>query len=151
MSPQFDVTGSLAAQMWKAKTGEAVDGVVALDPVALRALVKVSGPVEVQGKQIDADNIVREILLQQYLDYAKDNPTTTACPGERAAPGAQRPHRPSHRRASLDQVDWQVADLVDDLRSAARGRHVMFWSPDPRSSAGLACRRRLRRAAPRRL
>ena len=49
----------LAAQMWKARTGEDVDGVLALDPIALRALVKVSGPVDVQGTHIDADNIVQ--------------------------------------------------------------------------------------------
>jgi hypothetical protein len=131
MSPQFDVTGALAAQMWKAKTGEDVDGVVTLDPLALKALVKVSGPVEVGGKRIDADNIVQEILLQQYVDYAAENPN----PEDDLPVNAQRRERNGEiARAIVDQLDkvgWHLPDLVDDLRSAARGRHVMFWSSKP--------------------
>ena len=131
MSPQFDVTGALAAQMWKARTGEDVDGVIALDPIALRALVKVSGPVDVQGTHIDADNIVHEILLQQYVDYAKENPNAD---GDVPANQQRRERNGDIARAivdKLDQVGWHLSDLVDDLRTAARGRHVMFWSPKP--------------------
>jgi hypothetical protein len=131
MSPQFDVTGALAAQMWKARTGEDVDGVLALDPIALKALVKVSGPVDVQGTHIDADNIVHQILLQQYVDYAKDNPTAD---GDVPANEQRRERNGDIARAivdKLDQVGWHLSDLVDDLRTAARGRHVMFWSSKP--------------------
>ena len=128
MSPQFDVTASLAAQMWKAKTGESVDGVVALDALALRSLVKVSGPVEVAGKRIDAGNVVDEILFQQYQDY----------PSIQDDPAADEPSNQARRERNgviaraiverLDQVGWDIANLVDDLRAAARGRHLLFWS-----------------------
>ena len=131
MSPQFDVTGSLAAQMWKAKTGEDVDGVFALDAVALQALIKVSGPVLVEGKVIDADNVVNEILLQQYLDY----PSAASDPeSDLPANRARRDRNGVIARAIVDQLDkkgWDIADLVDDLRRAARGRHVLFWSSKP--------------------
>ena len=127
-SPQFDVTGSLAAQMWKAKTGESVDGVLALDPIALRALVKASGPVDVAGKRIDAGNVVKEILFQQYQDYPAISTDTKAdAPSNRA----RRERNGVIARAiveKLDRVGWDVADLVDNLRSAARGRHLLFWS-----------------------
>ena len=128
MSPQFDVTGSLAAEMWKAKTGESVDGVLALDALALRALVKASGPVEVEGTRIDAGNVVNEILFQQYQDY----PTDVRDP-ESDLPGnqARRERNGVIARAivqKLDLVGWDIANLVDDLRSAARGRHLLFWS-----------------------
>jgi hypothetical protein len=128
-SPQFDQTGALAAQMWKAKTGETVDGVLALDPVALRALVKISGPVEVQGVRIDDGNIVKQILLQQYLDAAKQDPN-----GGTPANEQRRERNGEIARAiveQLDKVGWHLPDLVDDLRSAARGRHVLFWSSEP--------------------
>lgn len=131
MSPQFDVTGRFAAQMWKAKTGETVDGVVALDPIALRALVKVSGPVEVGGSKVDAGNIVREILLQQYIDYATEN----THPEDDLPVNAERRERNGEIARAivdrLDMVEWKIPDLVDDLRSAARGRHVLFWSDQP--------------------
>jgi hypothetical protein len=130
-SPQFDVTAQLAAQMWKAKTGQDVDGVLALDPIALRALVKASGPVDVQGTHIDADNIVHEILLQQYIDYARENPNAD---GDAPANQQRRERNGEIARAivsKLDRVGWRLPDLVDDLRIAARGRHVLFWSPKP--------------------
>lgn len=136
MSPQFDVTGRLASEMWQAKTGESVDGVLALDPIALKALVKVSGPVQVDGKQIDEGNLVNEIMLQQYLDY----------PVDENDPDSELPYNDQRRerngviaRAIVDQLDksgWNIADLVDDLRSAGRGRHVMFWSSKPNQQRG---------------
>ncbi len=136
LSPQFDVTGALAAQMWKAKTGESVDGVIALDALAMRALVKVSGPVDVEGTRIDADNVVQEILLRQYQDF----PDGVLDPGsELPANRARRERNGVIARAIVDQLDrvgWNIADLVDDLRSAARGRHILFWSPDPEQQRG---------------
>jgi hypothetical protein len=136
MSPQFDVTGALAAQMWKAKTGQDVDGVVALDALALKALIKVSGPVEVDGTRVDEHNVVKQILLEQYIDAAKQ-----LGPGvdDRPANKVRRERNGVIAKAivdKLDQVDWHVADLVDDLRSAARGRHVLFWSGRPAQQRG---------------
>lgn len=131
MSPQFDVTGSLAAQMWKAKTGESVDGVLALDAIALRGLVKASGPVDVAGTLIDEGNVVNEILFQQYQDYPSDVQDPEAdVPGNQA----RRDRNGVIARAivqKLDLVGWDIANLVDDLRSAARGRHLLFWSSKP--------------------
>ncbi|MBK5287155.1 MAG: DUF4012 domain-containing protein [Acidimicrobiia bacterium] len=138
MSPQFDVTGSLAAQMWKAKTGEDVDGVFALDAVALHALIKVSGPVIVDGKVIDEGNVINEILLQQYLD----TPSAATDPeSDLPANRARRDRNGVIARAIVDQLDkagWDIADLVDDLRSAARGRHVLFWSSKPEQQRAWA-------------
>ena len=89
--------------MWKAKTGEAVDGVIAIDPIGLQALIEVSGPVVVDGKLITKDNVVQEILLQSYLDYEADpdDPNSGAAPTqdrrervERHRPGDRGPARP---------------------------------------------------------
>ncbi len=136
MSPQFDVTAELAARMWKAKTGEDVDGVLAIDAIALRALVAVSGPVEVDGRIIDRDNVVREVLLQQYLD----NPTDGSVPGTDVALNDVRRDRNGAIAQAIvgrmDEVGWDISSLVDDLRDAARGRHVLFWSADPVQQRG---------------
>jgi hypothetical protein len=131
MSPVFPPNAALAAQMWKAKTGESVDGVIAIDPIGLQALLEVSGPVVVDGKIITKDNVVREILLQQYLDD----------PGsDRSDPNAVRRERSSDiARAIIDQLNakgWDVATLVDDLQHAAQGRHVMAWSSKPEQQRG---------------
>ena len=109
---------------------------LALDPIALRALVKVSGPVDVQGTHIDADNIVHEILLQQYIDYAKENPNADGdVPGQRSAPGAQRRDRPRHRRPARQ---GGLAPLRPGRRPAERRRAVATCSsgrPSPSSNA----------------
>ena len=134
MTPRFADNAALAAQMWKAKTGETVDGVIAIDPIGLKALIEVSGPVTVEGKVITKDNIVREMLLQSYLDYGSD----TGRDG--VAGNVQRRERASViARAIVDQLDgkgWDVATLVDDLQHAAQGRHVLAWSSKPEQQRG---------------
>ncbi len=137
MSPRFPDNAALAARMWQAKTGEAVDGVIAIDPVGLQALLEVSGPVVVEGKTITKDNVVREILLQQYLDYETPDPSN---PNSGHAPTMARRERSSDiARAVIDQLDakgWDVATLVDDLQHAAQGRHVLAWSSKPEQQRG---------------
>lgn len=136
MSPNFPANAKLAAAMWKAKTGEQVDGVIAIDPLGLQALMEVSGPVVVDGKVITKDNVVKESLLQSYLDY-ESNPND---PNSGQAPTAQRHERSSDiARAIVDQLDakgWDVANLVSDLQSAAQGRHVLAWSSKPEEQRG---------------
>ena len=48
-SPRFDANAELATQMWKASTGQDVDGVMAIDIDALRAMLAATGPVVVDG------------------------------------------------------------------------------------------------------
>lgn len=127
MSPSFPASAELAARMWKARTGEDVDGVFAIDPFGLQALMEVSGPVVVDGKPITRDNVVRETLLQQYLDYEGDDE-------DPAGTEARRERLSDIARAVIDQLDqkgWDVATLIEDLQRAARGRHVLAWSPIP--------------------
>jgi hypothetical protein len=131
MSPDFPASAELAARMWQARTGQAVDGVIALDPIALRALVEASGPVQVDGKTIDAGNVVHELLLQQYVDFhgADVDPNQQAQSNE-----ARREYSSAVARAIIDQLDvtgWDVPELVSDLSEAAEGRHILAWSSKP--------------------
>ncbi|MBM3673558.1 MAG: DUF4012 domain-containing protein [Actinobacteria bacterium] len=127
MSPQFDANAQLAAQMWQARTGETVDGVLMLDPVALKRLLAVVGPVEVDGKTIDSANVLHELLLQQYLDFAPSESPD-------ADQEARRERLSAVARAvvaKLDSSGWDTARLVEQLRRAAEGRHVLAWSSKP--------------------
>lgn len=124
MSPRFPTTGSLAAQMWKARTGEAVDGVIVLDPVALRSLLAVTGPVTVDGRRIDEGNVVNEVMIEQYRGF---DPTWSEQTERRERLSATA--RAAIR--ALDERGWGTSDLLDELRTAARGRHVLAWSGRP--------------------
>lgn len=119
-SARFDSQAELAARMWEDRTGEQVDGVLALDPVALRALLAATGPVEVEGEAIDARNVVAEILLEQYRGLV-------GYPEEQA----RRDRLNEIARAAIENLEtsgWETVDLVDELRKAAAGRHILAWS-----------------------
>lgn len=123
-SPRFEVTGPLAAEMWRARTGDTIDGVLALDPLALQALLAAEGPVDVAGRTISMEDVVQYLLLQQYRDAPPGDPDQQA----------RRDRLGEVARTSVDRLDageYQPADLVDTLRGAAAGRHILAWSRDP--------------------
>jgi len=130
MTPRFPATARLAARMWEARTGERVDGVLAVDPFALRAVIAATGPVEVDGRSITKDNVVRELQLEQYRTVSDD-----PVPELEAADQITRRERLSRVAgaviARLDATDWDLARLVDELVPSARGRHVLAWSAVP--------------------
>jgi hypothetical protein len=120
-SPRFDVTAPLAAEMWRAATGDSVDGVLALDPLALRALLAAEGPVSVGGRTLAAQDVVEYLLLQQYREAPPGDPDQQA----------RRDQLGDVARSSVDRLDagqYEPSDLVDSLRGAGRGRHVLAWS-----------------------
>ena len=119
-SPRFDVAGPLAARMWEARGGGRVDGVLALDVAALRAILEVIGPVTVNGRRVGDDNVVELLLHEQYVEHAAD-------PNQ----DPRREELGEIARAVVDAVqdrDWSVADMARELGEAARGRHILAWS-----------------------
>ena len=127
-SPRFDANAQLATQMWKASTGQDVDGVIAIDIEALRAMLAATGPVVVDGNQIDATNVVNDVMLQQYA---------------RLAPN----HDEAQRREELSLIasavvdklqngNWDPERLASELVDVASGRHLMLWSAHPDEQAG---------------
>lgn len=120
-SPRFDVTAPLALEMWNAATGETLDGVVALDPIALQALLAAQGSIEVDGHELDDDNVLRYIFYDQYHE------------GDPAS--YERRERLSAIASAtldaLDSRDLETATLVDGLSAAASGRHVLAYAVDP--------------------
>jgi hypothetical protein len=129
-SPRFDANAELAAQMWKASTGQDVDGVMALDIVALRGLLEVTGPVEVDGVTISAKNVLDDVMLRQYL---------------RAAAA----HTEDERREDLSLVasavvdrlqngSWDGERLASELVDIAAGRHLLLWSARAEEQKGWA-------------
>jgi hypothetical protein len=128
-TPRFDANADLARQMWKSTTGEDVNGVIALDILALRSLLMATGPVEVDGREISADNVVRFLMIDQY----QETPT--------GSQRARREYLSDVARAVVDRIeagDWDVTSLVTRLSDAVEGRHLMLWSADPAAEAGWA-------------
>lgn len=72
-TPDFPRTGVIAKALWKAHAGQDVDGVIAIDPVFLQNMLKVSGGVTLQdGVTLDGTNAAQYLLSQVYADKPVD-------------------------------------------------------------------------------
>ncbi len=122
LSPRFETTAQLVADMWSETGGIDVDGVLWTDPFALAAILEVTGPVETEEGTLTADNVVDVLLNGQYLDLPLDNAGNTLRK-ERLATIA-----PAILVAMLERDIDEVA-LVRALARVVNGRHIMAWSP----------------------
>lgn len=119
-SPRFDVAAPLAAEMWVAAGNRPVDGVMVLDPIALKGLLRATGAVEVEDRRFDSNNIEEELLHAQYLRF----PSEEERPERREGLG-------NIARAifsALDAGSWRLPDLAGGLSDAAGGRHLLMWA-----------------------
>jgi Protein of unknown function (DUF4012) len=67
--PDFPTGAKLAQEQWKLKTGQTVDGVIAIDPIVLTYMLHASNPLTLSsGKTLTAEG-VRKLLFQDV--YAK--------------------------------------------------------------------------------
>ncbi len=124
VSPRFDVSADMAARMWEKTRGVQIDGVMAVDPIVLKALLKAVGPVQVNGRNIGPNNVVDQLLHQQYVDFEADADRDRA--GRQAVMGAVA----QAAFLSFDSFKWDASTLANGLAQAAQGRHLMLWSRD---------------------
>jgi hypothetical protein len=129
LSPRFDVQAPLAARMWVATGGPPVDGVLLLDPVAFSGVLRATGPVESEGRRLDADSVVRELLHDQYLRYTHEEADI-----RREGLG----HLARATFAALERGGWSLADLARGLLPVVDGRHLLAWSSRPAEQADWA-------------
>jgi hypothetical protein len=124
LTPQFDVNAPLAARMWQAVSGQAVDGVVAVDLVALQQVLSATGPVVVDGQQVGADNVLRILMHDQYLGLELSDQANALRRDRLGTLARSTVDALENRQVSLSSLATAVAD-------AAAGRHILAWSPDP--------------------
>ena len=69
MSPDFPSVGQVIAELYPQSGGQPVDGVIAVDPAGLAALLAFTGPLDVPGieQALTPDNAAGFLLRQQYL------------------------------------------------------------------------------------
>jgi hypothetical protein len=117
-SPNFPAVAPIFAAMAEASGIGPVDGVLFLDVVALRELLRAVGSVEVGGVAYDASNVERLVLHDLYVQFDRE----------------QRERRLEFAKLagetfrSLDRPGVKAAQLAAGLAEATAGRHVMAWS-----------------------
>jgi Protein of unknown function (DUF4012) len=69
MSPDFPSIGQVVAELYPQSGGQPVDGVIAVDPVGLAALLRLTGPIGVPdvADPLTPDNAAAFLLRDQYL------------------------------------------------------------------------------------
>ncbi len=70
-SPDFPTVDKVASQLYPQAGGEKVDGTMYVDPIALAALLKLSGPVHVDGLSypLTSSNAAQFLLHDQYTQF----------------------------------------------------------------------------------
>lgn len=118
--PDFRTGAPLAARMWELEFGHPVDGVIALDTVALGSLLAATGPVSLgDGTTLESSTAVDELLGGVYARVAD--------------PVAQDAYFASVAAAVFDAV-MSGSDplvLVRALAAAAEQGRLLVWSADP--------------------
>lgn len=129
LSPRFDETARMAAEMWAASGRGTVDGVIAIDVIGLQELLGIIGPVEVGGDQgattISADNVVQDLLLDQYEEFVDERDARRERLGLVAGSIFD----------TFNTTSWSASGLLRSLQRAGSGRHILLWSNDPTEQA----------------
>ena len=124
LTPDFPTSAALATRMWPHTAGgREVDGVIAVDVRGLAGLLRVTGPVEVDGVSYAADTIEQQLLRDQYVAFG-----TAAERRDRLGEVA------SAVFDSLERTRWPVDVLADEMWRAVILRHLMVWSKDPKEA-----------------
>ncbi len=100
-----------------------VDGVLEVDAVALRSLLEVIGPVELDGETYDASNVEQKVLNESYLRFDTF--------GEREQRVSVQANLAKAIFEAFKEREVPVTDLAFALRDAAQGRHLLARSDDP--------------------
>jgi len=126
--PDFTVSATLAREMWAREHGGAqVDGVLALDPVALSYLLEATGPVTLPtGDVLTAENAVPLLLNEVYQRYERPADQDTFFAAAAASVFD-----------ALAQGGVDPAALVAALARAGDEQRLLIWSAHPEDQTVL--------------
>ena len=68
LTPDFVRSGELTAAHWRAALGQELDGVVSIDTATIGLLLKATGPITVDGRELNSDNASKVLLSDVYLE-----------------------------------------------------------------------------------
>ncbi|MGB7980072.1 MAG: DUF4012 domain-containing protein [Candidatus Nanopelagicales bacterium] len=132
--PDFRTSGQNMVTAWNALDLPRVDGVITVDVAALSAILRVIGPVTVEGfGEVTADNVLRTVLVDAYREFPENIDGIEA----RLA-----------RMGANSELQSAVIDHLRDPRTALRAaralwdvtpsRHIQGYMTDPRLQSAVA-------------
>lgn len=128
LSPHFPYAAQIWRTMWEQQTGLKVDGVIAIDPVALSYLLGAVGPVTMaDGEVISKDNVVELTESTAYARFPTDQL-------------ARKQYLQDIANAVVEKITGQVKSprqLLDALGKAVSERRIAVWSAVPQEQTLL--------------
>lgn len=128
ISPDFRDAARIWAGMWQTKTGQRIDGAIAIDPTALSYLLRVTGPAHLSGAtEVSADDVVALTQQRQYALFPHDKQ-------------ARKRFTEAVSQAVADRLISGAASSTDLLKAAGRAvseRRLMLWSSHPMEEKSL--------------
>ncbi len=131
LSPDFPFAASTFAKMYTERTGRTVDGLIAIDPVALSYLMRGTGPVDVgDGVTLTAENVVSVLLSGAYQQF--DDSIGTAARDAFLARAAAAAF------TAVSKGGGNAQETMKGLLRAGSERRLLLWSADPKEQTELA-------------
>jgi len=124
VTADFPWSGSVYAAMYQQSTGQAVDGVIAVDVPALASLLQLSGPVTVTGitGPVTSGNVEGLLLHGLYASYPVGSQTQ------------RKDLQASVAKATFDKLSSEHVDpaqLAHALAADVAGRHLLLYDATP--------------------
>jgi hypothetical protein len=125
LSPRFDASARMAAQLWESSGRGTVDGVMSIDVIALQRLLTLTGPVEVVGadgvvRTYDADTVIEQLLRGQYAEFDDQDQRRQQLGDVVAAVFT-----------AFNERGVPAADLVELIDRGGALRNLLMWSSVP--------------------
>ncbi|WP_416428532.1 DUF4012 domain-containing protein [Paenarthrobacter nicotinovorans] len=138
LTPDFATSASTAQAMWTRSTGEHLDGVLSLDPVALSYILEATGPVQISDPvvqqighnlpaQLTGKNVVKTLLSDVY---SKIND-----------PELQDVYFAGAAREIFGALSSGKSDpkkLLDSISKGVDERRILVWSASPEEQRTIA-------------
>jgi hypothetical protein len=122
LSPHFPYAAQIWKTMWAVQTGTEVDGVIAIDPVALSYILGAVGPVTMpDGEVISKENVVELTESTAYVRYPTDQM-------------ARKQYLQDIANAVVTKITGKVKSsrqLLDALGRSVSERRIAIWSAVP--------------------
>lgn len=122
LSPHFPYAAQIWKAMWAEQTGMNVDGVIAIDPVALSYILEAVGPVTmIDGEVVSSENVVELTESTAYFRFPVDQM-------------ARKQYLQDIANAVVTKMTGQVQSprkLLDALGKAVSERRIAVWSATP--------------------
>jgi len=129
LTPNFPRAAQLFSEMYWARTGTAVDGVVAVDPLVLSYVLKGAASLEVDGVALESKSLVETLLSTAYAKF--DSRDQSARDDFLAAAG-------NRIFAATMSGDTDTRSAINGLRQGMRERRVLIFSANSVEEKDLA-------------